>query len=139
MGGKPPEVQCAALPWRRTEDGRIEVMIATSRDTGRWVLPKGWPHKRLTLDQSAAQEAYEEVGVVGDIAKEPFGTYMYSKGLDNGLSKRVQVAVFPMEVRGQLDEWPEQGQRRVAWVDALEAARLVDEPELSGLLRKFRG
>lgn len=139
MGGKPPAVQCAALPWRRTEDGRVQVMIATSRDTGRWVLPKGWPHKRLTLEQSAAQEAYEEVGVVGDISKVPFGTYLYNKVLDNGLSKRVQVSVFPMEVRGRLDDWPERDQRDIAWVDADEAARLVDEPELARLLRKFRG
>ncbi|MFY9658787.1 MAG: NUDIX hydrolase, partial [Methylocystis sp.] len=41
--GELPEthVQYAALPWRMRES--LEIMLVTSRDTRRWVIPKGWP------------------------------------------------------------------------------------------------
>ena len=36
--------QCAALPFRQA-DGETQVMLVTSRETRRWVLPKGWTEK----------------------------------------------------------------------------------------------
>lgn len=137
LGGKPPAIQTAALPWRRRADGEIEVLLATSRDTGRWVLPKGWPHKGLTLGQSASQEAYEEVGVRGRLALEEVGHYSYLKWLETGLNRRVRVSVFPLEVTHECETWPEQGQREIHWVTCEEAAERVDEPELAALLRKL--
>lgn len=138
MGGKPLALQCAAVPWRRRGDGAIEVLIATSRGTGRWVLPKGWPHKNMTLGQSAAQEALEEVGAIGSISRQPIGHYTYLKELDNGLGRRVRVAVFLLAFEGQLPDWPEQGERKLAWVTPEEAADKVDEPELAEILRHFQ-
>ncbi len=137
MGGKPPAVQCAAIPWRRRGDGSIEVLIATSRGTGRWVLPKGWPHKNMTLSQSAAQEALEEVGAIGSVSRQPVGHYTYLKELDNGLGRRVRVAVFLLAFEDQLPNWPERGERKLAWVSPNEAADKVDEPELAEVLRRF--
>ncbi|NRG19523.1 NUDIX hydrolase [Rhizobiales bacterium] len=137
LGGKPPAIQTAALPWRRRPDGTVEVLLATSRDTGRWVLPKGWPHKGKTLGESASQEAYEEVGVHGRVADREVGHYNYLKWLDTGLNRRVRVSVFPLEVRQECDVWPEQGQREIHWTTCEEAAERVDEPELAAILRKF--
>ena len=54
FGTVPRRLQVAALPWRRAE-GDIEVMLITSRDTGRWVLPKGWPEAREPLCEAAAR------------------------------------------------------------------------------------
>jgi 8-oxo-dGTP pyrophosphatase MutT (NUDIX family) len=135
LGGKPAAVQVAALPWRRNAEGRVEVLMATSRDTGRWVLPKGWPHKKLSLADSAAQEAWEETGFTGIIGERALGSFSYLKGLDSGFQRRVRVHVFPLRVEMQEETWPEQGQRSLRWFEPEEAARLVHEPELSALLR----
>ena len=62
-----PKLQFAVLPWRRVE--RIEIMLVSSRETGRWVLPKGWPMKGIKPHNSAAREALEEAGILGKVAK----------------------------------------------------------------------
>lgn len=135
LGGQPEAVQVAALPWRRAPDGRLEVLLATSRGSGRWVLPKGWPHKKTTLSGSALQEAWEETGVRGTVAAVAIGSYRYDKALDNGLARRVRVHVFPLQVSQQHDAWPEAGERTIRWFDPAVAAGLVQEPELAALLR----
>ena len=79
------DTQYAAIPWRIGTAGKREVMLLTSRETRRWVIPKGWPMKGKKPAQAAAQEAYEEAGLVGEIAgKRPIGTYHYSKRTDQG-------------------------------------------------------
>src|SRR6185437_4781462 len=73
-----PERQVAALCWRRgPAQGRLEVLLVTSLTARRWILPKGWPEPNLTLAQSAAREALEEAGVVGEINTVPVGCYHY--------------------------------------------------------------
>ena len=42
-------------------------MLVTSRETGRWVIPKGWAIKGLKPADVAEREAYEEAGLVGHI------------------------------------------------------------------------
>ena len=128
-----PKLQYAALPYRKCADGRLEVMLITSRGTGRWVIPKGWPVAELTPHESAAREAFEEAGVVGRITEHPIGKYDYGKELDAGSCVVCAVKVFGLEVEQQLPSWPEQSQRRTQWFDATEAANAVREPELSGI------
>ena len=36
--------QVAALPFR-INNGKVEVLLVTSRETKRWLIPKGWPMK----------------------------------------------------------------------------------------------
>jgi 8-oxo-dGTP pyrophosphatase MutT (NUDIX family) len=55
-----PNLQYAAPPYRRRAGGVIEVILVTSRDTRRWVIPKGWPVQGLVPRDSAAREAAEE-------------------------------------------------------------------------------
>ena len=52
--------QFAALPFRIGTSGRPEIMLLTSRETGRWVIPKGWPIKGLKPREVASREAYEQ-------------------------------------------------------------------------------
>jgi 8-oxo-dGTP pyrophosphatase MutT (NUDIX family) len=132
-----PRAQFAALPWRRDPSGGIEVLLITSRETRRWVIPKGWPIKGMTSPKSAAQEAFEEAGVRGKVAKRPVGAYAYDKRLKNGRLQHVRVAVFPLQVETEAEAFPELGQRQKRWATPLEAARLVDEPELMVLLATF--
>ena len=133
-----PRAQFAALPWRRNDAGEVEVLLITSRETRRWVIPKGWPIKGKSSAKSAAREAFEEAGVTGKITKRPQGAYAYDKRLKNGRLQHVRVAVFALQVETEADAYPEAGQREKAWVSPTEAARLVDEPELMVLLATFK-
>lgn len=127
--------QFAALPFR---DGNgLEVMLVTSRETRRWVLPKGWPIKGMKPHSVAALEAMEEAGLTGKIAKAPIGSYRYVKRLRNGAAITCEVGVFPMAVEKQRRNWPEREQRATSWFAAKDAAALVDEPELRDLLLNF--
>jgi 8-oxo-dGTP pyrophosphatase MutT (NUDIX family) len=127
--------QFAALPFRIGTSGRLEIMLLTSRETGRWVIPKGWPIKGLKPREVAAREAYEEAGLVGSItSKHPIGIYHYEKQFaEGGLLCEVQVFLF--RVDQQLDDWPEKGQRQTRWLDPAEAAALVNEGGLAEVVR----
>ena len=127
--------QFAALPCRVGVNGRPEVLLLTSRETRRWVIPKGWPIKGLKPREVAAREAYEEAGVRGSISgKYPIGAYHYEKRLPDA-RLLCEVRVFLLRVSQQMDEWPEKGQRETRWLDAAEAAELVDEGGLAELVR----
>ena len=126
-------VQVAALCWRMHK-GRVEVLLITSRETGRWVLPKGWPMTALSLAATAAREAWEEAGVQGDCDDVPIGQYCYAKLNPQALTLNCTVAVYPLHVRALKNHFPEAGQRRRVWFAATEAAHLVAEPDLRLLL-----
>jgi 8-oxo-dGTP pyrophosphatase MutT (NUDIX family) len=133
-----PRSQFAALPWRRNAAGEVEVLVITSRETKRWVIPKGWPIKGKSSAKSAAQEAFEEAGVTGKLRKRPVGSYAYDKRLKNGRMQHVRVAVFALLVEAEAEVYPEAAQREKSWVSLTEAARLVDEPELMVVLATFK-
>jgi 8-oxo-dGTP pyrophosphatase MutT (NUDIX family) len=133
-----PRAQFAALPWRRSVAGEVEVLLITSRETHRWVIPKGWPIKGKSSSKSAAREAFEEAGVQGRINKKPLGGYAYDKRLKNGRLQHVRVAVFALQVETEADAYLEQGQREKLWLAPPDAARKVDEPELMVLLATFK-
>src|SRR5690554_4171964 len=84
FGGMPRRIQVAALPWRYGKDGQIEVLLVTSRGSGRWVLPKGWPEGRETLTEAARREAAEEAGISGTMSDNALGIYFYTKQLRRG-------------------------------------------------------
>jgi 8-oxo-dGTP pyrophosphatase MutT (NUDIX family) len=131
-----PACQYAALPVRFAKDGGIEVLLLASHDTKRWVIPKGWPISPLSASAAAAREAFEEAGLRGIIAEVPIGNYRYRKRLRNGKSAMIDVDVFIFKVLRQLRKWPEKAQRRTRWHDPMEAADLVQEPDLAHLLRQ---
>ena len=128
--------QIGALPWRR-RDGALEVLLVTSRETRRWVAPKGWPMPYKSDAEAAATEAWEEAGVKGLIGPVPIGGYSYSKRLKDGSERPCRVKVYPLEVTVDRDDWPEAAQRDRRWMSPAEAADLVAEPELARLLRAF--
>src|SRR5262252_2705112 len=91
--------QHAALPCRFSRASGVEVLLVTSRETKRWVIPKGWPKKHKAPWDSAASEAREEAGVVGEVSKEPIGSYLYTKRLRSGKAVVCEVQVFGLEVK----------------------------------------
>lgn len=127
--------QCAALPFRE-ENGETLVMLITSRDTGRWILPKGWAEKRLSDPELAAKEAYEEAGIIGVVSGSPIYRYRYDKRLPGDVME-CAVDVFSLRVTALLDDWPEAKQRRREWFTAGQAAMQIDDGELVTLLLGF--
>ncbi len=125
-------VQYAALPYVQL-DGDIRVCLLTSRETKRWVIPKGWPKPPFAPHEQAAREAKEEGGLVGDISAESIGSYTYRKRLLLAEAD-CRVAVYPLLVRAQRGRWREQAERQLVWVSVNEAAGMVAEPELGRLL-----
>ena len=113
-------------------------MLVTSRGTGRWIIPKGWPMKRKTPHAAAAREALEEAGVVGQIGKEPIGTFSHKKLLKEGGEVVCEVHVFPLEVKRQRKTWPDKGKREVQWFSPAKAAKTVTEPVLGQIIRNLQ-
>src|SRR5215207_1555664 len=132
-----PRPQIGALPFRFDDDGQLRVMLITSRESRRWVIPKGWPMRGLKPHRAAEREAYEEAGLKGHIGKVAVGVYAYEKRLANGLAVPCEVSVFPLQVTSQRKRWPEMGQRDGRWLSPGEAAELVQEEGLQHLLRGF--
>lgn len=133
-GGK--ERQCAALPVVQTANGP-RIVLVTSRDTRRWVLPKGWVNDGLSSHRAAEREALEEAGLEGEIERSPFGAYSYGKRLADGSVRVCTVAVHLLRVTRLRESWPEMRERERRQFTAEEAAGLVQEPELAALLRAF--
>jgi 8-oxo-dGTP pyrophosphatase MutT (NUDIX family) len=134
-----PRVQYGALPFRRNDSAQMEVMLVTSRETRRWIIPKGWPHKGRAPHRSAAREAYEEAGVVGRVRRQSLGSFSYEKRLATGGIVVCQVHVFALEVRQQRRSWPEKHEREVQWLSPAQAAKAVKEPMLAKIIRRLAG
>ncbi len=132
---RPKRVQVAALCYKETPTGK-RVLLITSRDTGRWIVPKGWPIDGLNGSEAALQEAWEEAGVSkADIESDPVGQFEYDKGLGEGMTVPVKTQVYLTQVRDLSEEYPEVDERRRAWFKPSEAAEKVDEPELKAILQ----
>jgi 8-oxo-dGTP pyrophosphatase MutT (NUDIX family) len=129
-------IQYAALPWRLV-GRRVEILLITSRETRRWVIPKGWPMKGRSPQEAAVIEAQEEAGLAGEIDPASVGSYRYLKRLKDDEAVPIQVIVFPLQVTSQLEQWKEKDQRQVAWFRYQKAASLVVEPNLKRLIRDF--
>jgi 8-oxo-dGTP pyrophosphatase MutT (NUDIX family) len=131
-------VQYGALPYRFTPMAALEILVVTTRQSRRWIVPKGWPIKRLTPSKSAAREAFEEAGVRGKIGARAIGVFRYKKTAgENGADPEYEVKIFPLLVRRQSATWPEYGQRVVQWVDPEKAIALIREPDLKAIVEKF--
>ena len=126
--------QIGAICWRMHR-AKVEVLLITSRDTGRWVIPKGWPMEGLSEAEAASIEAWEEAGVRGDIAPESLGSFDYDKVLSATKAIPCTVTVFGLRVAALHTDFPERKQRRRKWFAAEKAARKVAEPELRQLLK----
>lgn len=137
---RPSHVQVAALCYRQiTKDAtQYEVLLVTSRGTGRWIIPKGWVIPGKNGPQSALQEAWEEAGVeTATVLPQPLGYYSYDKILKTGLPLRIRTTVYAIHPTAMKKTFPECDQRKLKWVSPSEAADLLNEPELKSILRNF--
>jgi 8-oxo-dGTP pyrophosphatase MutT (NUDIX family) len=124
------DVQYGMLPYRITADGEVEVMLLTSRGTGRWVIPKGWPMIGKKPRVVAMTEARQEAGISGIVGRRPIGSFPYCKTMEDGEGRLCKCIVFLMRVTRERLSWREQAQRRRAWFPHDLAANLVEEGAL---------
>ena len=132
--------QIAALPYKADEsamDAPARIMLITSRETRRWIIPKGNIGSGQQPHSAAAQEAEEEAGILGSTCPTPLGSYRYRKKKRNGASVWIDVSVFPFAVTEELPTWAEQHQRERRWFSLEDAADAVDEEDLRALIRSF--
>jgi predicted phosphate transport protein (TIGR00153 family) len=128
------------LPYRNVGQGLdapVQILLVTSRESKRWVIPKGNFGNNLAPHAAAAQEAEEEAGVVGAVCPTPLGSYRYRKRKGSGASLMYDVDVFPLSVSRELDEWKEKEERQRRWFWLKDAANAVEEPDLRDLIRSF--
>lgn len=133
VSGDETRTQYGALCWR-LHRGKVEVLLVTSRDTGRWIIPKGWPISGLTPADTAAREAWEEAGVQGEVTTDDLGAYGYAKVMTPTQAIPCSVQVYGLRVAALKAKFPERKQRRRKWFGVEKAARKVAEPELRALL-----
>ena len=128
--------QFGALCWRVKND-KVQVLLVTSRQRKRWILPKGWPVDGATPVEAAEREAWEEAGVTGKAKPVCVGVYSYVKDINSEDRLPCVVAVFPVKVKKQHADWLEKSERRRKWMSLKEAAKAVDEKELTAILSGF--
>jgi len=128
--------QFAALCFRIRND-KPEVLLITSRGSGRWIIPKGWPMHARTPGDAALQEAWEEAGVKGRAFERCLGLFSYNKQIEGGALLPCVALVYPVKVKSLEKKYPEMGQRKRKWFSLRKAAVKVQEPELAQILKTF--
>ncbi|GAA6207208.1 NUDIX hydrolase [Cognatishimia sp. WU-CL00825] len=128
--------QFAALIYR-VRNGKIQILLITSRRTGRWIIPKGWPMLGKRPAEAAAQEAWEEAGIRGKALPQCLGVFSYYKNTSIERSLPCLVMVYPLRAKRLEKDFPEKGQRKRKWFSQKKAAKLVKEPELVKIIETF--
>jgi 8-oxo-dGTP pyrophosphatase MutT (NUDIX family) len=127
--------QFAALPFRMRHND-LEILLITTRKRRRWSVPKGWPIRRSTPQQTAALEAYEEAGVQGITGAKQIGRFQ-KRRQRKGKSVQCEVEIFPLEVKRQRTDWLEKAERSRMWVDPQRALKLVKKQGLRRAIKQF--
>jgi 8-oxo-dGTP pyrophosphatase MutT (NUDIX family) len=127
--------QVGALPIRGTGD-ELRVLLVTSRETQRWIIPKGWRMRGRSNAEAAAQEAFEEAGVRGKVRTKPIGRYKYAKRLSGGVED-CKITTYLLEVTDELDAFPEMADRNRSWFTLDQAIEFADDEGLRDILREL--
>lgn len=133
---RPRALQVAMLCTRAGPDGP-EVLLVRSLDSGRWILPKGWPMPGKTFAEAAEIEAWEEAGATGRVLPGEIARYPYLKRRGNGLDIEADIVVFRMDDTELAAEYPEAGKRKRRFLPAAQAAARADVEELGDLIRRI--
>ena len=121
----------------RAPGSKLEILLITSRQTRRWIIPKGNIDFLMSPHAAAAQEALEEAGAVGEIGRRPIGVFRYCKAMRGESPVMAKVTVFPLEVVELMDDWQESEWRLRRWFSRSAACDAVQEPELQQIIRGF--
>ena len=124
--------QSGVIPYR-VRNGKIEVLLITTRNRQDWVVPKGGISNGMSPPESAAKEAWEEAGVIGQVETQEIGIYKYRKR-----GNIYQVRMFLLPVENVLEDYPEANQRKRQWLDVPQAIRCVRKSSLKRMLKTLK-
>jgi 8-oxo-dGTP pyrophosphatase MutT (NUDIX family) len=124
--------QSGVIPYRIRE-GKVEILLVTSSSRKNWIVPKGWIEPFMSSAESAAKEAREEAGILGNLLAPAIGTYEERK-----LGFTYSVEIFLMRVETVLEDWAEASKRNRQWYSLSKASDRVKKAELKQMLEKLR-
>jgi ADP-ribose pyrophosphatase YjhB (NUDIX family) len=124
-------LESGVLAYRRRENGELEILLVSKKRSKRWGIPKGRVNASLSFGETAANEAFEEAGVMGRVSPNSVG--MFRAKRRTPIPKIVEVWVYLLEVDEVLDNWPEKEKRQIRWVSCKVAARELRNPVLTDL------
>lgn len=124
-------LQSGVLPYRILDE-KIEILLITSRNKKKWIIPKGIIESGMKAYESAALEALEEAGVIGEILQDPLGNYKVKKW--DGIC---EVLVYPMKVENETKQWLEDSFRERKWFSVDEAKEVIERGKLKKLLKEL--
>ncbi len=136
----PTDKQYAALCFRLVPgwEEPVQVLLITSRNSGRWIIPKGWGFAKKKPHEVVQREAWHEAGVRGRVRKKPCGYYTYKKKLSEEESVLTVVQVHLLNVLELDSEFPQKDERELRWFSPGAAAAVVHEPDLKCLISSVR-
>ncbi len=123
--------QSGVIPFRFRK-GELEIALVTASSGPHWTVPKGHVEPDMSPADSAAKEAFEESGLVGEVSRRCIGKYVYEK---RGALRQVQL--YPLAVRKELKRWPEMDERKRRWMTIEEASSRVRNAELRCCIQAF--
>ncbi len=132
LTSRPPLLESGTLAYRLDRPGDPRVLVLTTSKGKHWGIPKGRVEPHLSFGDNAAKEAFEEAGILGELAPTSAGKYRATKRLP-GCDMVIEVWVYLLKVIRTLEDFPEKGRRELRWVSCEEAARLLREPCLAKL------
>ncbi len=116
--------QSAVIPYRKSAEGIIEIMLVTTRNES-WTIPKGTIQIGFSARESAANEAREEAGISGKVKKKIIGEYSYKKFGDN-----YSVKVYKMKIKKVHKKWDEKHFRERLWVEQKSISKFIGHKNL---------
>lgn len=114
--------QCVSVPFRLTQENKVEILMITSRGKGDYIFPGGGWETAESAADAARREAFEEAGIRGSVAKQIVTDQHYTS--DKGNKSRLWG--FLLAVDKLEDEWPE-SERRRKWMSIDEAERALSK------------
>lgn len=131
---RPRALQTGMLCLREGPQG-TEVLLVRTLDSGRWIIPKGWPMDGKSLAEAAEIEAWEEAGAIGDLQPGEVARIPSNKRRDGGLEVPTDLVIYCMTNTRLVDDYPEAGKRQRQMLPLAEAARRADVEALAEVIR----
>jgi len=129
-------LQSGALAYRVDKSGKARILLIGRGKGTRWGIPKGAAEPGISLAENAAKEAFEEAGIIGQVAPRAVGKFCAKKRV-RAAEVTIDVWVYMLEVESIAPTWPEKKCRRTKWVSCAKAAELLQEPLLRELCLKL--